>query len=82
MLRDHITITGLNSVISDLHDRGASAVLSVVSPEREEKLNSGFNIFDDIPSGKMGIIYDSQKTNFECRYQSKPEETTQTIPAV
>ena len=44
----------LNSVVSALHDRGASAVLSVVSPEREAKLDSGFNIFDDIPSGKLG----------------------------
>jgi hypothetical protein len=52
----------LNSVISSLHKRGASAVLSVISPEREQKLNSGFNVFDDIPSGRMGIIYDSQKT--------------------
>ena len=66
----------LNSVISDLHDRGASAVLSVVNPEREEKFDSGFNIFDAIPSGKMGIIFDSQKTKFESDTQSKPKETT------
>jgi hypothetical protein len=66
----------LNSVISDLHDRGASAVLSVVNPEREEKFDSGFNIFDVIPSGKMGIIFDSQKTKFESDTQSKPAETT------
>jgi hypothetical protein len=54
----------LNEVISMLRDRGAAAVLSVVSPEREAKLQTGFNIFDDIPSGKMGILFDSQKTEF------------------
>ena len=55
----------LNAVISELKARGASAVLSVVSNEREKKLNSGFNIFDAIPPGKLGIIYDSQRTDFE-----------------
>jgi hypothetical protein len=66
----------LNSIISALHDKGASAVLSVISPEREEKFNSGFNIFDDIPSGKLGIIYDSQRTKFESESSKKPTETT------
>ena len=54
----------LNNTISSLRNRGASAVLSVVDPEREAKLRSGFNIFGDIPSGKMDILYDSQKTDF------------------
>ena len=63
----------LNPIISALRDRGASAVLSVVSTEREEKFNSGFNIFDDIPTGRLGIIYDSQKTTFESESQKKPE---------
>ena len=65
----------LNSIVSGLHDRGASAVLSVVSTEREAKLNSGFNIFDDIPSGRMGILYDSQKTKFESESIKKKVET-------
>jgi hypothetical protein len=54
----------LNSIIAGLRDRGATAVLSVVSPEREEKLEAGFNIFERLPSGRMGKIYDSQKTDF------------------
>jgi hypothetical protein len=57
-----------------LHDNGASAVLSVVSPEREEKYDSGFNIFNDIPSGRLGIIYDSQRTKFDSESQNKPAE--------
>jgi hypothetical protein len=59
----------LNSVVSALHDRGASAVLSIVSPEREEKLNSGINIFDDIPTGRLDIMYESQRT----KSKSDPE---------
>ncbi len=54
----------LNPVASAIRARGASAMLSVVSPEREEKLNAGFNIFKSLPAGKMGIIFDSQKTDF------------------
>jgi len=65
----------LNSVVSVLHGRGASAVLSVVSPEREAKLDSGFNIFDDIPAGMLGIIYDSQRTNAEANSRKIPDET-------
>jgi hypothetical protein len=62
----------LNSVVSALKERGASAVLSVVSPERERKLDSGFNIFDEIPAGKMGIIYDSQRTDFDTESNAIP----------
>jgi len=65
----------LNPVISILNDRGASAVLSIVSPERELKLNSGFNIFDQLPSGHLGIIYDSQKTRTAEDPQDKRLET-------
>jgi hypothetical protein len=57
----------LNQVISNLKAKGASAVLSIVSPEREEKLLSGFNIFDKLPSGRLGILYDSQRTDFDAK---------------
>ncbi len=66
----------LNNIISAIYNRGASAVLSVVSPEREEKLNAGFNIFGDIPSGKIGIIYDTQRTDFESGSPGKAAEST------
>jgi Peptidase family M28 len=53
----------LNQAAAAIRARGASAMLSVVSPEREEKLNAGFNIFKTLPSGRMGTIFDSQKTD-------------------
>ena len=54
----------LRTIVSEIRDRGASAVLSVVSIEREEKLTSGIKIFDDIFSGSMSTQFDSQKTTF------------------
>ena len=54
----------LNSRISEIRKRGASAVLSIVGPERQNRMAEGFNIFDYIPTGRLGTIYDSQRTNF------------------
>jgi hypothetical protein len=54
----------LNSRISEIRKRGASAVLSIISPERENRMTGGFNIFDYIPTGRLGILYDSQRTDF------------------
>lgn len=60
------TLSGrLNSRIVAIRGRGASAVLSIVSPEREERRAAGINIFDYIPAGRMGVLYDSQRTNFQ-----------------
>jgi hypothetical protein len=69
----------LNSVVSGLHARGASAVLSVVTPEREQKLDSGLNIFDDIPSGSLGIIYDSQRTKSESKSPAGQKTATRPL---
>jgi hypothetical protein len=54
----------LNSRISEIRKRGASVVLSIVSPERQSQMAAGVNIFDEIPTGRLGTIYDSQRTNF------------------
>jgi hypothetical protein len=54
----------LNSRISVIRERGAAAVLSVVTPGREKRMEAGINIFDYIPTGKMGVLYDSQRTSF------------------
>ncbi len=54
----------LNSRIALIRERGASAVLSIVSPEREKRQSEGINIFDYIPTGRLGTIYDSQRTTF------------------
>ncbi len=53
----------LNSRISEIRRRGASAVLSIVSPERQDQMKQGLNIFDYIPTGKLGTLYDSQRTD-------------------
>lgn len=54
----------LTSRISVIRDRGATAVLSVVSPDRDKRRVAGINIFDYVPTGRMGLLFDSQKTNF------------------
>ena len=66
----------LNTVISVLYERGAAAVFSVVSAEREEKLKSGFNIFDYIPAGRMEILYDSQRRGPRSVSADRPEDKT------
>ncbi len=70
----------LNSIISGLRDRGAAAVLSVVSPEREEKLEAGFNIFDRLPSGRLGIVFDSQKTDFNPESAKSKDSSRPLLP--
>ncbi len=64
------TITGrLNSRIADIRRKGAAAVLSVVNDERQKRLEQGVNIFDYIPTGRLGIVFDSQRTNFQVSAQ-------------
>jgi hypothetical protein len=66
------SLTGrLNSRISEIRKRGASAVLSIVSPERENRRIQGYNIFDYIPTGRLGTLYDSQRTDFRSGEGSK-----------
>ena len=59
------TMTGrLSARIAAIRDRGASAVLTIVPPERQAMKEEGQNIFDYIPTGRLGIMYDSQRTSF------------------
>lgn len=51
----------LSSRIAALRTKGAAAVFSIISPEREAK---GFKTFEKIPAGRMGTLYDSQRTSF------------------
>jgi hypothetical protein len=70
----------LKSIVSGIRSRGASAVLSVVNSEREEKMNAGGKIFDDIPSGRMGILFDSQRTMFQpVNAQTDPQSITRSL---
>jgi hypothetical protein len=52
----------LSARIAMLRERGASAVFSVVDMERARRMDEGLSIFDYIPTGRMGILYDSQRT--------------------
>lgn len=61
----------LSSVVSVIRDRGASAVLSVIDPGREEKMHEGVNTFGRLPSGRMGMIFDSQRTKFAAENGAK-----------
>lgn len=54
----------LTSRITAIRDRGAAAVLTIVPPERQKMKEQGQNIFDYIPTGRLAIMYDSQRTNF------------------
>lgn len=59
------TMTGrLSARIAAIRDRGAAAVLTIVPPERQAMKEEGQNIFDYIPTGRLGIMYDSQRTSF------------------
>lgn len=52
------------SVVSGIRERGASAILSVVSPEKQKRISTPSGFYDYVPTGRLGTIYDSQKTSF------------------
>lgn len=59
------TMTGrLSQRINDIRDRGAAAVLSIVDMEREQLREKGQNIFDYIPTGRLNIVFDTQRISF------------------
>lgn len=62
----------LNARITEIRNRGASAVFSIVSDEREKRMAEGENIFAYIPTGRLAALYDSQRTYFGPEQQSKP----------
>jgi len=55
--------------VAGLRNRGAAAVLSVITPERNSK---GTGVFNKLPSGGMGTVFDSQRTTFEEVIREKP----------
>lgn len=50
-----------------LRDRGAAAVLSIVSEERRKMKEAGVEIFYNIPRGRMASLYESQRTSRSSR---------------
>jgi hypothetical protein len=55
----------LGERINLIRSRGASAVLSVVSPEKLKRIATTSGFYDYIPTGRPGTIYDSQRTSFD-----------------
>jgi peptidase M28-like protein len=47
---------------SALRERGAAAVLSVVSEQRRVKQKAGVEIFTNIPRGRMAVSFESQRS--------------------
>ncbi|MCE5345799.1 MAG: M28 family peptidase [Bacteroidales bacterium] len=62
-----------NSRSAEIRKRGASAILTIVSAEREEKMAAGSKIFETIPSGKMTTVFDSQRTVFTTPAPANPK---------
>ncbi|MCL2728143.1 MAG: M28 family peptidase [Bacteroidales bacterium] len=54
--------TRLASKINFFRSRGASAVLSVVSPEKQERITTPAGFYDYIPTGRLNTVYESQRT--------------------
>ena len=50
--------------VTRFRDRGASAVFSIVNPEKEKRISTSACFYDYIPTGRLGTIFDSQKTQF------------------
>ena len=66
------TANRLSSRIYALRDRGAAAVLSIVSEERHIMKESGVEIFYNIPRGRMAVSYESQRTSRSSGPAEKP----------
>jgi hypothetical protein len=56
--------TRLGDIVKVIRERGASAVFSIVSPEKLERIATPSGFYDYLPTGRLGITYDSQRTNF------------------
>jgi len=56
--------TRMSEVTRVIRERGASAILSVVSPEKQKRIAIPSGFYDYVPTGRLGTIYDSQRTSF------------------
>jgi len=54
--------SSLRTRVSRIRSMGASSVFVILSPEKNSRVPS---IFEVIPSGRMATMYDSQRTRFE-----------------
>jgi len=54
--------TRLGPMISFFRGQGASAVLSVASPEKQERIAIPSGFYDYVPTGRLSTYYESQRT--------------------
>ena len=71
----------LGSIVAEIRKRGASAVFSVVSPEKEARIKTFSGFYDYIPTGRLGIVYDSQRTSFDAD-DSRNRQSSATRPSL
>jgi hypothetical protein len=50
--------------VAVIRDKGASAIFSIVSPEKQKRIGTASGFYDYIPTGRLGTLYDSQRTSF------------------
>ena len=74
----------LNSRLSDrakiIREKGASALFSIVTPEKQKRITKASGFYDYIPTGRLGAIYDSQKTSFETNPGRKSQDERPSLP--
>lgn len=66
--------------VTRLREKGASAVFSIVSPEKQQRISSPSGFYDYIPTGRLGTKYDSQKTSFANTSNDPSQQTRPQIP--
>jgi hypothetical protein len=54
--------TRLEPALSFCRGKGAAAVLSIVSPEKQERIAIPSGFYDYVPTGRLSIAYESQRT--------------------
>ena len=60
-----------------IREKGASALFSIVSPEKLKRISTPSGFYDYIPTGRLGTIYDSQRTSFETSSSQSPSRERQ-----
>jgi hypothetical protein len=69
----------IGNIVNGIRDRGASAVLSIVSPEKQKRIATPDGFCDYRPTGRLGILYDSQRTSFT---QATTQDNRQERPSL
>jgi hypothetical protein len=70
----------MNERVTRLRERGASAVFSIASPEKQARIASPSGFYDYVPTGRLGTLYDSQKTSFGSQTNDPSQQTRPLLP--